>query len=587
MPTRTFVRYSPMTGTYLVAVASDKLPAARRFVAAAPLTLSDGGEGGDLTVSVQGASSAVRGALRLTAGLGGTADAPDVRQLRVLDTSTPQVLTLGEVRNGQVLARVGSAVVGMDVVTAPGGALQGNLDMGMNRITNLSDATGPHEAATLGQIGTMLNGLEWQASVIDKVINQPVSPANGDRYLVLAGGDWTANANTIATFKDTWQFQMPSAGWTVHIDSGGHNFNFNGSVWSDIGASIDHNSLLGLTTDDPHTQYQLRSEIDVNGKYAGLDADGFVNKRTKHLRLASPDPEGSTQNPGDIWVNGPDLRYRNNNGGSAQTETVERRAMKGVAGGYAELDGGSKVVQAPASHAGSHAPGSPDALPVDQAPTTGSLRTLGAGGTNACAGNDSRLSDARTPTAHKSSHMTGGDALSPADIGAVPSGRHVDHGVGLSGGGELSMDHTLQIAAFTGLVSYDLNTALAGPDWSNNEVRSVTVDSGADGMLVPARVRLPMVPAGMESRIIFTFNDLTTTVQVWNTEVALNKDLGSDAIADCLMGDLANPNTNNGRCVQRITIQAKNVSGDALTGVTVGIIRLRAYAHPRGAGGSL
>ena len=85
--------------------------------------------------------------------------------------------------------------------------------------------------------------------------------------------------------------------------------------------------------------------------------------------------------------------------------------------------------------------GSGDTVPVINggtgATTAGDARTnLGLGdaatknvGTTSgtvAAGNDSRLSDARTPTAHKTSHATGGsDALTAADIGAAATGH--DH----------------------------------------------------------------------------------------------------------------------------------------------------------------
>jgi hypothetical protein len=72
---------------------------------------------------------------------------------------------------------------------------------------------------------------------------------------------------------------------------------------------------------------------------------------------------------------------------TADLAAKESTANKGAASGYASLDSSSKV-------------------PITQLPT-------GSTSTTVAIGNDARLSDARTPTAHQTSHASGGaDALS-------------------------------------------------------------------------------------------------------------------------------------------------------------------------------
>ena len=106
----------------------------------------------------------------------------------------------------------------------------------------------------------------------------------------------------------------------------------------------------------------------------------------------------------------------------------------------------------------------------------------------ACQGNDARLSNARTPTAHKATHTTGGtDALTPADIGAVPTTVQVIAGTGLSGGGSLTANRTLTVKYGSG----------AGTACQGNDARVTASEAFRLSMIgVPRYWRSTTLPAG-------------------------------------------------------------------------------------------
>ncbi|MGW1949061.1 hypothetical protein ACWCRC_32660, partial [Streptomyces sp. NPDC001940] len=83
---------------------------------------------------------------------------------------------------------------------------------------------------------------------------------------------------------------------------------------------------------------------------------------------------------------------------------------------------------------------------------------FGATGTAACVGNDARLSDVRTPTAHAASHAaTGADAITPAAIGAYAAAAGTALESSMTGKADKSG------AAFTGALVVDRFGAPAYP----------------------------------------------------------------------------------------------------------------------------
>jgi len=119
-------------------------------------------------------------------------------------------------------------------------------------------------------------------------------------------------------------------------------------------------------------------------------------------------------------------------GGTYPNPTVIKGQSGFTVGGVAvtlATDPALTNARTPTAHATSHQPGGSDAMAVDAAAATGSLRTIGTGALQAAAGNDSRLSDARTPTAHHTTHEPGGsDAMAVDAAAAVGSLRTIGTG---------------------------------------------------------------------------------------------------------------------------------------------------------------
>lgn len=161
-------------------------------------------------------------------------------------------------------------------------------------------------------------------------------------------------------------------------------------------------------------------------------------------------------------------------------------AGTGLTGG-GDLSADRTLAVAYGSAAGTAVQGNDARVTADQAAGTASIRTLGTGALQACAGSDSRLSDARTPLAHVHSGAdistgtvgyarlpvgTAASTVAAGDdsriTGAVPNTRTITAGTGLTGGGDLTANRTLA-------VSYG---SAAGTAVQGNDAR-VTADQAA------------------------------------------------------------------------------------------------------------
>jgi len=90
---------------------------------------------------------------------------------------------------------------------------------------------------------------DWQNSVKSRTATPPGSPAQGDRYIVIAvaTGLWAGKETDIATWTGTeWSFVVPDEGMTAWVEDEDKTYTFNTGAWIGTGAAPAPHSLAGV-----------------------------------------------------------------------------------------------------------------------------------------------------------------------------------------------------------------------------------------------------------------------------------------------------------------------------------------------------
>ena len=114
-----------------------------------------------------------------------------------------------------------------------------------------------------------------QLAVLDRDLSTPPgSPAEGDRYLVAAGGSaaWAGEDDNIAAWQDgAWAFLAPRIGWLVWVVDEMRLLSFDGAVWADAAVhSINPALLVGVnTTADTTDRLAVKSPASLFDQESG------------------------------------------------------------------------------------------------------------------------------------------------------------------------------------------------------------------------------------------------------------------------------------------------------------------------------
>lgn len=104
-------------------------------------------------------------------------------------------------------------------------------------------------------VDSLVQGLDWQNSVLGELADPPGSPSGGDRYLIIATatGAWAGHENDVTEYIDSaWVFFTPNEGFACRVEDVDLQKVYNGTAWVTFGSTVNHANLTNVLPSQHH-----------------------------------------------------------------------------------------------------------------------------------------------------------------------------------------------------------------------------------------------------------------------------------------------------------------------------------------------
>lgn len=135
---------------------------------------------------------------------------------------------------------------------------------------------------TINQAISMLEALQNRGVVDKDLSSPPLSPAEGDAYIVsaTATGAWAGKENNVAYYNGVWKFIAPNEGLIIWVNDEGKIYYYSGSAWVAYSDNLNNIAMLGVNDTADSTNKLSVSSDAILFSHNGTDIKTKLNKNS-------------------------------------------------------------------------------------------------------------------------------------------------------------------------------------------------------------------------------------------------------------------------------------------------------------------